>query len=143
MLDHILQHTDSIGLNEQELDIFHRASGAPDKPPVVTDSSPVALVRDAIAFAHATGVPRLHLHTFGYDILVKKPGTGQPELSRNALLFAAQETAGAAGGATPHCHRKGLWHMLLSAPRPARRKRREFFGSGKDRGDYSNPCCTL
>ncbi|MGA7798004.1 MAG: ADP-dependent glucokinase/phosphofructokinase [Methanoregula sp.] len=118
MLDHILQHTDSIGLNEQELDIFHRALGAPEqKPPVVTGSSPVALVRDAIAFAHATGVPRLHLHTFGYYILVKKPGTGQPELSRNALLFAAQEAAGAAGGSDTTLSPEGL--MAYAAVRAA------------------------
>jgi ADP-dependent phosphofructokinase/glucokinase len=109
LLEHILKKTDSIGLNEQELGIFTRALGRPEKnSPGVPRSSPVALVQDAINLAHATGVLRLHLHTFGYYILVKKPGTGQPELSRNALLFASQEAAGAAGGSRPIMSQDGL-----------------------------------
>ncbi|MGB9247296.1 MAG: ADP-dependent glucokinase/phosphofructokinase [Methanoregula sp.] len=109
MLDHILKNTDSIGLNEHELVMFTQAPGAPDpKPPEVLPASPVALVHDALALAHATGVPRLHLHTFGYYILILKPGAGQPELSRNALLFAAEEAAGAAGGSGPVLSREGL-----------------------------------
>jgi ADP-dependent phosphofructokinase/glucokinase len=109
MLDHILNNTDSIGLNEQELGLFTRAlEGHARKSPAVSRSSPVALVHDAVAFAHATGVPRLHLHTFGSYILVLKPETGQPELSRNALLFAAQEAAGAAGGSGTTLSPEGL-----------------------------------
>ena len=99
LLEHILKNTDSIGLNEQELGSFIRVLGGPGQNSRADpQSSPVARVRDALTLAHATGVSRLHLHTFGYYILIQKPGTGQPELSRNALLFAAQEAAGAAGG---------------------------------------------
>ena len=109
MLDHILKNTDSIGLNEHELAMFTRALEAPDQePPGACPPSPVVLVRDALALAHATGVPRLHLHTFGYYILILKPGAGQPELSRNALLFAAEEAAGAAGGSGPVLSQEGL-----------------------------------
>ena len=109
LLDYILKNTDSIGLNEHELGVFSRALEAPEqKPPAVHGSSPVALVQDAVAFAHATGVPRLHLHTFGYYILIQKPGAGQPELSRNALLFAAHEAAGAAGGNNMALSQEGL-----------------------------------
>jgi len=109
MLDHILKNTDSIGLNEHELAMLTRALRGPDqRPPEVLPSSPVALVRDALALAHATGVPRLHLHTFGYYILILKFGAGQPELSRNALLIAAEEAAGAAGGSGPVLSREGL-----------------------------------
>jgi len=107
ILDHILKNTDSIGLNEHELAMFTQAPGAPDQGPP-PPASPVALVRDALALAHATGVPRLHLHTFGYYILILKPGAGQPELSRDALLFAAEEAAGAAGGRGPVLSREGL-----------------------------------
>jgi len=109
MLDHILKNTDSIGLNEHELALFTQALGEPGQgPPAVLPVTPVTLVRDALAFARATGVPRLHLHTFGYYVLILKPGTGQPELSRNALLFAARETAGAAGGGGPVLSQEGL-----------------------------------
>ena len=109
MLDNILKNTDSIGLNEHELAMFIQALGAPDQRlSEVLPSSPVALVRDALALAHATGVPRLHLHTFGYYILVLKPGVGQPGLSRNALFVAARQTADAAGGSGQVLSREGL-----------------------------------
>jgi ADP-dependent phosphofructokinase/glucokinase len=60
-------------------------------------SSPVACVRDAIALADSTGVSRIHLHTFGYYILILKSPTCLPEVSRNALLLAARVTADEAG----------------------------------------------
>jgi ADP-dependent phosphofructokinase/glucokinase len=99
MLRHIFPNTDSIGLNERELGLFMHALQAPDPASVaVLPASPVACVRDAIALADATGLPRVHLHTFGYYILILKSETSKPELSRNALLFAARVTASTAGG---------------------------------------------
>jgi ADP-dependent phosphofructokinase/glucokinase len=65
-------------------------------------------VRDAVALADATGVPRIHLHTFGYYILILKSGTTQPEVSRNALLLAARVTADTAGGDDQILSREGL-----------------------------------
>jgi ADP-dependent phosphofructokinase/glucokinase len=109
LLDNILKNTDSIGLNERELEIFTRALGGQEqRSPAAPQTSPVALVQDAIALAHVTGVPRLHLHTFGNYILILKPGTGHPELSRNALLFAAHEAAGAAGESRPVLSQEGI-----------------------------------
>jgi ADP-dependent phosphofructokinase/glucokinase len=98
MLRHIFPHTDSIGLNERELGLFMHALRAPNPAsPGVIPSSPVACVRDTIALAEATGVRRLHLHTYGYYILILKSEITQPEISRNALLFAARITADTAG----------------------------------------------
>jgi ADP-dependent phosphofructokinase/glucokinase len=98
MLRHIIPNTDSIGLNERELGLFMHALRATDPASaVIPPSSPVACVRDAIALADATGVPRIHLHTFGYYILILKSETLKPELSRNALLLAARVTADTAG----------------------------------------------
>jgi ADP-dependent phosphofructokinase/glucokinase len=99
MLRHILPNTDSIGLNERELGLFMHALRTPDPVSAsLLPSSPVACVRDAIALADATGVPRIHLHTFGYYILILKPETTKPEVSRDALLLAARVTADAAEG---------------------------------------------
>jgi ADP-dependent phosphofructokinase/glucokinase len=98
MLRHIIPNTDSIGLNERELGMFMHALRANDPvSAAILPSSPVACVRDAIALAAATGVPRIHLHTFGYYILILKSETTTPELSRNALLLAARVTADTAG----------------------------------------------
>lgn len=98
MLRHIFPYTDSIGLNERELGLFMHALRAPDVAPAsLLPSSPVACVRDAIALADATGVSRIHLHTFGYYTLILKSPDCQPEVSRNALLLAARVTADEAG----------------------------------------------
>ena len=99
MARHIFPHADSLGLNEQELGMALRALGARDT--LQQDNAPATpdgLVRDAVTLAGITGVPRLHLHTFGYYILVQKPGAKTPEASRNALLLAASEAATAVGG---------------------------------------------
>jgi ADP-dependent phosphofructokinase/glucokinase len=109
MLRHIIPNTDSIGLNERELGLFMHTLQAPDPASAaIPHSSPVACVRDAIALADATGVPRIHLHTFGYYILILKSETTKPELSRNALLFAARMTADTAGLGEPVLSREGL-----------------------------------
>jgi ADP-dependent phosphofructokinase/glucokinase len=109
MLRHILPNTDSVGLNERELGLFMHALRAADPTSAsLLPSSPVTSVRDAIALADATGVPRIHLHTFGYYILILKAETAQPELSRNALLLAARVTADTAGGDEQILSREGL-----------------------------------
>jgi ADP-dependent phosphofructokinase/glucokinase len=109
MLRHILPNADSIGLNERELGSFMQVLGAPDPASVVQQpSSPVACVRAATALSDATGVPRVHLHTFGYYILILKSETMDPELSRNALLLAARVTADAAGGDDQILSQEGL-----------------------------------
>jgi ADP-dependent phosphofructokinase/glucokinase len=98
MLRHILPAADSIGLNEQELGMFTRVvrKEIPASLSLVP-ASPGTMVRDAIALAETTGVSRVHLHTFGYYILILKSAPAQPEVSRNALLFAAKVTADIAG----------------------------------------------
>ncbi len=76
MLRHIFPNTDSIGLNERELGLFMQVLRAPEPTfSAILPSSPVMCVRDAIALAKATGVSRVHLHTFGYYVLIVKSGT--------------------------------------------------------------------
>ena len=109
MLRHILPNTDSIGLNERELGLFMQVLRATDPDSAaILPSSPVEYLRDAVALADATGVPRIHLHTFGYYILVLKSETPEPEVSRNALLLAARETADTAGLGDQVLSREGL-----------------------------------
>jgi len=109
MLRHIIPNTNSIGLNERELGLFMHTLRAPDPTSAaILPSSPVACVRDAIALADATGVPRIHLHTFGYYILILKSRTSQPELSRNAILLAARVTADIAGSGDQILSKEGL-----------------------------------
>lgn len=109
MLRHILPNTDSIGLNERELGLFMHVVRAAD-PGSAADmpSSPAACVRDAVALADATGVSRIHLHTFGYYVLILKSETHEPEVSRNALMLAAGVTADAAGLGEHVLSREGL-----------------------------------
>jgi ADP-dependent phosphofructokinase/glucokinase len=109
MLRHILPGTDSIGLNERELGMFTRVVRKEDPmSPSLVPSSPGTTVRDAIALADAMGVHRLHLHTFGYYILILNSETAQPDVSRNALLLAAKVTADTAGLGKQVLSREGL-----------------------------------
>jgi ADP-dependent phosphofructokinase/glucokinase len=109
ILHHILPATDSIGLNERELGLFMHSLRKGDQTSMsLLPSSPVTNVRDAIALADATGVSRVHLHTFGYYIVILKSKTAQPEVSRNALLFAAKVTADTAGLGKQVLSREGL-----------------------------------
>jgi ADP-dependent phosphofructokinase/glucokinase len=109
MYRYIIPNTDSIGLNEQELGMFmHGLRATPPASAAILPSSPVTYVREIITFAEAMGVSRIHLHTFGYYILILKTGTVQPELSRSALLFAARQTADTAGGDEQILSREGL-----------------------------------
>ena len=129
MLRYIIPNTDSIGLNERELAAFLHAIRAPDQiTEAIPSSSPVELVRQTITFARATGVPRVHLHTFGYFLLLQKPGTNmQPEVSRNALLLAARSAADAAGGDEQDLSQEGL-HAYADI--------RESFGQDKTPGIF-------
>jgi ADP-dependent phosphofructokinase/glucokinase len=109
MLRHIFPNTDSIGLNERELGLFMQVVRA--SPAASTDiptCSPLACVRDTVNFASACGVSRVHLHTFGYYVLVMKPETCEPEVSRNALLLAARVAAETGGPKEPVLSREGL-----------------------------------
>jgi ADP-dependent phosphofructokinase/glucokinase len=109
MFRYIFPNTDSIGLNEQELGSYMHLLRTPHAAPsALLPYSPVACVRDAIALAKATGVSRIHVHAFGYYVLVLKSGTPDPEVSRNALLLAAQVTADTAQGGDQVLSREGL-----------------------------------
>ena len=109
ILRHILPAADSIGLNERELGMFTRVVRKEDPTsPSLVLSSPNTTIHDTIALADATGVPRVHLHTFGYYILVLNAGTAQPDVSRNALLLAAKVTADSAGWGKQVISKEGL-----------------------------------
>lgn len=99
MARYILPHADSTGTNEQEIGALARVLALHDAPEWDdTPRSPAGLAKIALAVARALEIPRLHLHTFGYYIVVQKPDSGQPVASRDALLLAAREAAAAAGG---------------------------------------------
>ena len=109
ILRHILPVADSIGLNERELGMFTRVVRKEDPTsPSLLPSSPGTTLRDAVALADITGVSRIHLHTFGYYILILKSETAQPEVSRNALLLAAKVTADSAGSGKQVLSPEGL-----------------------------------
>ena len=97
MVRHIFTSTDSIGLNERELGLFMRVIQEPGPATERAPSSPETLLCDLIALADATGAPRIHLHTFGYYMVILKSGNLDTASSQNALLLASRVTAGTAG----------------------------------------------
>jgi len=99
MICHILPVADSLGLNENELALMLRSLGLlpihePKNPPL----TPVQVMEGALTLCRNLGLKRIHIHTFGYYVLVIRRNGINAELSRNALLFASREVAHAANG---------------------------------------------
>ena len=95
----IIPETDSLGLNEYELALL----GGDLEPSGMWsvdggDVSPARLVKGALEVCRATGLSRLHVHTFGWYVLIHRKESGELSGSRNALLFASREAAKAAQG---------------------------------------------
>ena len=97
---YILPHTDSLGLNERELGFVYQCLNPVRPHNQGQAGSAVGLVQQALEICRSTGLARLHLHTFGYYIVVCR-GPANPEKSRDALLFASRTIAQSAGRAEP------------------------------------------
>jgi ADP-dependent phosphofructokinase/glucokinase len=98
---HILPAADSIGLNEHELLLLlHHL--IPQEPGygISGHLSPAELVKGALLVCRKSGLRRLHLHTFGYYVLVLRADCAHPDESLNALLFASLTTVHAAQGSS-------------------------------------------
>lgn len=96
---HILPVADSIGLNEHELVLLLSNLDKTNKEPAIFEIlSPVQLVKGALKVCKKSGLKRLHLHTFGYYVLVLRNDCAQPEASLDALLYASRSVAKAAQG---------------------------------------------
>jgi ADP-dependent phosphofructokinase/glucokinase len=96
---YILPAADSIGLNEHELFLLlHHLYPREPGYGIVKNLSSVQLVKGALDVCRKSGLRRLHLHTFGYYVLVLRKDCAHPGVSLNALLFASRATAHAAQG---------------------------------------------
>jgi ADP-dependent phosphofructokinase/glucokinase len=96
---HILPVADSIGLNEHELVLLHHFLFSPNTELVGFEIvSPVQRVKCALEICKNSGLKRLHLHTFGYYVLVLRNEYVHTEASLNALLFASCAVTRAAQG---------------------------------------------
>ena len=98
-IHYILPVADSIGLNEHELVLLlHGLDSHNSEQGIFEIWSPVQLVNGALEVCKKSGLKRLHLHTFGYYVLVLRNDCAQVDISLNALLYAAQAVARAAQG---------------------------------------------
>ena len=99
IIRHILPVADSIGLNEHELLLLlHHLHPYDDEYGIFGTLSPVQLVKGAIKVSRICDLKRLHLHTFGYYVLVLRKDCAHPAVSLNAMLFASLAAAHAAKG---------------------------------------------
>jgi ADP-dependent phosphofructokinase/glucokinase len=89
LLHHILPAADSAGMNEHELALIL------DRGVL---SSPASLVQGVLDLAQTTGLARIHLHTFGYYLLVRHKDQAMGVRSQTSLLYAARVVAESAGG---------------------------------------------
>lgn len=87
LLERIVPHVDSAGLNERELPlIMENLGGDP-----ALEGSPGAedYLRAVLKLREKTGLRRIHFHNLGYYLCVDANPPGSPADSRDALLFAA------------------------------------------------------
>jgi ADP-dependent phosphofructokinase/glucokinase len=106
---HILPVADSIGLNEHELFLLlDFLNLSPLKGRKTGNPTPVQIAKGAVGICRNLGLMRLHLHTFGYYVLVLRRGCADPHESLNALLFASLEVAKAANGTSTEISGKGM-----------------------------------
>jgi len=116
LVRHILPVADSAGMNEHELSLLlgHEPEKTPD-----------GLVQGLLELAEKTGLCRIHLHTFGYYLLIIRKDRALPDASRAALLYAARVVAEAAGGTGTRISPAGIG---------AARQVAEVFGDGIEQG---------
>jgi ADP-dependent phosphofructokinase/glucokinase len=96
---HILRVADSIGLNEYELVLLLQCLDPQNaKEGIAEILTPVQQVKRALEICKKSGLKRLHLHTFGYYVLVTRNDCAHPGASLNALLVASRAVAQAAQG---------------------------------------------
>jgi ADP-dependent phosphofructokinase/glucokinase len=116
-LQHILPCADSVGLNENELHVLLRHLGTAG---IFSDRgetgqlSPVPVIQGALKLFRHLNLMRLHVHTFGYYVLVRNNNRGDPAVSRNALLFAAREVASVAGGTGAALSSQGMQALSMA-----------------------------
>lgn len=105
----IIPVADSIGLNENELVLLlHCLDPQENEYGVKETLSAIQQVKGALELCNTTGLKRLHLHTFGYYVLVIRNECAQPEASLNALLFASRTVARAARGSVEEISPAGI-----------------------------------
>jgi ADP-dependent phosphofructokinase/glucokinase len=106
---HILPAADSIGLNEHELLLLlHHLFPQEPGYGIYGHLSAAELVRGALLVCRKSGIRRLHLHTFGYYVLVLRADCAHPDVSLNALLFTSLTTVKAAQGSSTEISPVGL-----------------------------------
>jgi ADP-dependent phosphofructokinase/glucokinase len=90
LIRYILPEADSLGMNEQEFTSLFRCTGPVRKGiPPETSPTPAGLAGMALLFCRKTGLNRLHLHTYGYYLLICR-NPRHPEESRQALVIASR-----------------------------------------------------
>jgi ADP-dependent phosphofructokinase/glucokinase len=99
LVNHILPAADSAGMNEHELSLL---LGRTEK------DSPAGLVQGMLDLAERTGISRIHLHTYGFYLLVIGKEHAVPEASLASLLYAARVVAAAAGDSGTTISQRGI-----------------------------------
>ncbi len=107
----VIPEIDSLGLNENELAVLGRYLD-PGRPADDRNVSPVRLVKRALEVCRATGLSRLHVHTFGWYTLIHRKKPRDLSGSRDALLFASLRAAAEAGGTGSVISPDGIWAIV-------------------------------
>jgi ADP-dependent phosphofructokinase/glucokinase len=92
--ERVLPQMDSLGLNEVELATWLDEVGAGTLAAAIrADNAPEAILEGVSVLADTTGVPRVHLHNFGYYLTVAEKQVGSAEGIRRGLVCGASAAA--------------------------------------------------
>jgi ADP-dependent phosphofructokinase/glucokinase len=128
IVHHILPAADSAGMNEHELSLMlEYACETSRNNRNAGHGTPASMAQGILVLAKKTGLARVHLHTFGYYLLVIRKDRTVPEDSRTALLYASEVVAAAAGG-TGSC--------ISAIGKEAVRQIQEVFGPERSPGIF-------
>lgn len=86
---YIVPYMHSIGLNETELPQFLKSIDPQPGIELSEKSTPLEYCRAIASLLRTTPVERIHFHHLGYYLCLERKPWSSPEISRDALLFAA------------------------------------------------------
>ncbi len=129
IVEYILPHVHSIGLNETELPLILEPINPVINTETVENHSAYNFCRDMATLLKNTSLERVHFHNLGYYLCLERNTWTSKEASRDALLFAATMAAARAQnglftclddietGLTPELEQSGLAELKCLAER--------------------------
>ncbi|KAL0245350.1 hypothetical protein GEMRC1_009429 [Eukaryota sp. GEM-RC1] len=128
ILDIVVPHVDSAGLNERELIDCLEVMGEQELADVIdSDTSSVNVFKGLLTLVKMLNLPRVQLHMFGLYITVQHPGFSiSPEDNLRGMLLASVAAASKCGSGAIDTFESLIWALDQGLNEPADHSLMEF-----------------